>query len=281
MSPIGKVFVVLNLVFSLVVLGVLGGILSKSEEWKAKHDEVSAQYQKDKDKWAQEKSELETRIRDKERENAALDTAKRDLEVQFNAARGERDQALNDLRQAQNNVRELQADVRSFVSTQEQLQSANQALVAENQRLIEERNAAADAQRAAEEDAARARSEIARQNDRIAQLQSQIDALAAERGDLSAQIEAAIQAGFDISKVRAFPEIHAVVENVNHDLGIVVLSVGRDDGVTKGMKFHVYGGEYKGEVIVDDIYPDNCAARIVPNSSGRMIAVMDKATTRL
>lgn len=281
MSPIGKVFVVLNLVFSLVVLGVLGGILSKSEEWKKAHSTVKAEFETAQTKWTEESSDLRSQISNHERDKASLTTMKNDLDLQVKALQQERDQAQTDMNVAQNNLREVQADMRVFATNQTELQNANAQLVSDSNSAIEARNAATDAQLAAEADSARARSENERLSDTVAQLKSQIEALEAERGDLSAQIEAAVQAGFDISKVRAFPKIDGVVEKVNQDLGLAILSVGRDDGVTRGMKFYVFGAQFKGECIVDDIYPDHSAARIVPNSSGRSFSAMDKATTRL
>ena len=84
----------------------------------------------------------------------------------------------------------------------------------------------------------------------------------------------------DVAKVAAAPQIDGVVKHVNRDLNLVVLSVGADDGVKRGTKFEVYANNtYKGQVVVDDVYPDNCAARIVRGADA--IAVMDKATTRL
>jgi hypothetical protein len=82
--------------------------------------------------------------------------------------------------------------------------------------------------------------------------------------------------------VRAAPQIDGVVQNVNHELNLVVLSVGGDDGVRRGTTFEIYDeNSYKGRVVVDDVYPDNCAARILPEYQRGQISVMDKATTRL
>ena len=281
MSSIGKVFVVLNLVFSLVILGVVGAILSQGQKYRTEFERVSAEYEDAQTKFDEEKGKLLADIQAHERDKTGLNENLNNKTVEVSTLTKEVEQAKADLRTAQQNLSNLESNVRAMTSNQGELQTNNKELSESNAQMISERNDAVDAQRAAEEDAARARAEVARLEATVGELRDQIDRLTAERGDLSAQIEAAVQAGFDISKVRAFPKIDGVVQSVNNDLGIVVLSVGRDDGVSRGAVFHVFNGQYKGKVIVEDVFPDNCSARIVPNSKGLAINVMDRATTRI
>lgn len=281
MSSIGKVFVVLNLVFSLVILGVVGAILSQSAKYREMYEKLDSEHKSALAKHEEERTNLQQKIDGHERDKLGMSTKLSNNEVEIRTLTAERDQAKVDLDAAQQNVSKLEGDLRTFTTTQGELQSHNKQLVDSNGEMIQQRNDAVDAQRAAEEDAARARAEVARLTDSIDQLRKQIEALQAETGDLNAQIEAAVQAGFDISKVRAFPKIDGRVQSVNTSLGIVVLSVGRDDGVSRGAEFHIYGAEYKGKVIVEDVFPDNCSARIVPNSKGLSIQPMDRATTRI
>lgn len=281
MSAIGKLFVVLNLLFSLVILGVLGGILAKSEEYKTKFEgEVKAR-EADNTQHAQLASELNAQIKghmaDKGQLTNQLDAAKVENES-LTRENASLKQSNDELR---NSVSGIQSDYAKFTASLTEALAHNKDLEGQNGQLIEAKNAAVDAQRAAEEEAARAKSDIARLNDSVKQLSAQIDELEKTRGDLNAQLQAAAQMGFDLSKVRAQPQIDGLVQKVNQDLGLVVLSVGADDGVTRGTKFEIYsGGVYKGQVVVDDVYPDNSAARITRQGSAA-IAASDKATTRL
>lgn len=284
MSSIGKIFVVLNLVFSLVILGVVGSILSKSNDYRKNYDaEVAARAADNSAKDAEIdmlKQDVKTLNGDKlqnQERITALTTTVASLE-------GDKTKLNADLDTLRGDLSKLQSDYQKFTSTLESLRSHNEALVKENGEMRDAKVAAEGKQVAAEQDLARANAAIESLNAEVAGLKDQIDALQSANGEAAAQIEAAIQAGFDISKVRAQPQLDGIVQSVNPALQIVVLSVGADVGVTRGMKFAIYGGgQYKGEVVVNDVYPDNCSARILPNVRGTQasIAANDKATTRL
>jgi len=76
------------------------------------------------------------------------------------------------------------------------------------------------------------------------------------------------------------PAIDCVVTKVNREPGYVILSVGRDEKVHKGMRFILSrDGKYVGEVQVDSVYPKiSSAAFVTPNMAPE---VGDEAATRL
>lgn len=281
MSPIGKLFVVLNLVFSLVILGVLGAILTKSEEYRTKYEDVQKELDTEKASWEQERSDLSAEIEGHKRDKVGLQEKINNLEVAGSNLKSDNESLRVDNQQLRDDVSKLQADYQKFTSSLTEVQTHNKDLASENADLINQRNEAANARRAAEEAAARLEAQVSSLTSQVEQLKRQIDDIAAMNSDLEAQIEAAVQLGFDIAKVRAAPQIDGVIQNVNRELGLVVLSVGADDGVQRGTTFEVYslGEGYKGKVVVDDVYPDNAAARIVRENG--TISVMDRATTRL
>ncbi len=282
MSPIGKIFVVLNFVFSLVVLGVIGAILAKSDEYKKKFEGEQTAHTATKKSSAEELDKRDAEIKMVKEDNVKLNTEKGNLTVSLNTASNDLKSAKVDNEQLRGTVEKMQADYGSFTSTLSELKNNNAQLVTKNEELINKANSAVDAQRAAQEDKARADAQVKTLMDTVAQLKSQIEELEGAKSDLSAQLEAAVQAGFDVAKVAASPQIDGVVQSVNPELGLVVLSVGGDDGVKRGTKFEVFSNsQYKGQVVVDDVYPDNSAARIVRQVSGTAITANDKATTRL
>lgn len=281
MSPIGKLFIVLNFVFSLVILGVLGGILSKSEEFKVKWEEVTATFTAAEEGWDQERSDLVSQMEGHKRDKAQMQERLNNVEVVKNNLQSDNESLTVDNQQLRDDISKLQADYQKFTASLGEVQNHNRDLVSRNQELMVERTNAVDARDAAQQDSARLQAQVDAMTAQLNQMRADIDQLTAARDDLSAQIEAAVQSGFDVAKVRAAPQIDGVVEHVNRDLGLVVLSVGADDGVTRGVSFEIYrpGEGYLGKVVVDDVYPDNSAARIV-RENGR-ITVQDKATTRL
>lgn len=77
------------------------------------------------------------------------------------------------------------------------------------------------------------------------------------------------------------PALDAVVEGVDMDDGIVIISVGAEHGVEKELKFFLYrGDEYVGRVEVDRILPTKSAARIIERMTATGIYPGDRARTR-
>ena len=93
-------------------------------------------------------------------------------------------------------------------------------------------------------------------------------------------IQMATSKGVKFTDLVGVPKIDAVVAAVKD--GIVVLSVGRDDGVEVGYEFDVYQGEtYIGKVRVENVLDDMAGASILYTNENRTIQTGHKASTRL
>ena len=76
------------------------------------------------------------------------------------------------------------------------------------------------------------------------------------------------------------PFIDGVVEAVNDDDELVVLSVGRDQKTLEGYEMFVHrGGEYIGKLKVIRVYDDLSGARVLYTQPGKAIKVGDRVTT--
>lgn len=85
----------------------------------------------------------------------------------------------------------------------------------------------------------------------------------------------------DAYEKRMAPAIQANVTNVNAKLKYVMLSAGREDRVTKGLRFFIYRKKsYIGEVQVDTVYPVVSSASIVHVCPRMNIEKGDSSTTR-
>jgi predicted RNase H-like nuclease (RuvC/YqgF family) len=281
MSSIGKVFVVLNLVFSLVILGVVGAILSKSEEYRLLYTDEQTAHLKTRTDAEQLQSDLQADNNSKGAEIARLQDDLSNMDAQNKNLQRENETLTVDNQNLRDAVDKLQASYTAFTTQFTEINASKDALVASNADLTAQRAAAEDAKNAAEADKLRLEATVETQNKKIEELGAQIEELSGMNNDLNAQLEAASQMGFDLAKVRALPKIDGVVRHVNRDMELVVLSVGADDGVVRGAKFEIYGENYKGQVVIDDVYPDNSSGRIVREAPGETISVMDSATTRL
>lgn len=76
------------------------------------------------------------------------------------------------------------------------------------------------------------------------------------------------------------PAIAGKVVAVDTKLNIVVLSVGRTDGVKPGTTFTIHRGKtYVGRVVVDDVQKDHCAGYSKAELQAKTIEVGDGART--
>jgi hypothetical protein len=78
------------------------------------------------------------------------------------------------------------------------------------------------------------------------------------------------------------PPIDALVEEVDADLKLVVLSVGKQDEVKEGFEFTVYREDkFVGKVRVHKVYENLAGARVLFTATGGDIRQGDRATTRI
>jgi septal ring factor EnvC (AmiA/AmiB activator) len=282
MSTISKVFTVLNLVFSLVVVGTIGSMLSHTEDWRAKHA-------KEVEERAKQVDDLNKKIESANGDRNNYEAKNRDLTNQLADARSEltnatatADQLRNDNSQLRGSVDGIQASLKAVETQLGDVEARNKALM---EAETAHRATAATAEKDkldAQDDRARIEGELKRANDDIAAKEKQIAELDATLGNLRAEREALVKMGMDIDKLvgGAIPQIPAKVSAVGE--GFVVLSVGQNEGVQIGYPFDVYRGDrYVGRVLVEHVLPDSATARITMKNGDLAFQAGDAATTRL
>lgn len=281
MSTISKVFTVLNLVFSLIMVGTVGSILSKSEDFKKKYDDEVVAHAKtvtdkdaviaaatgDKSNFESQNRTLSNQLADMRSELGTAQSAHTALNGTFEKLKNDYTALSNDLAALQKHTTDTDARNKELMESEAAARTA--AAQAEKDKL--------DAQ----DDRARIEGDLKRANEDIAAKEAQIVALNGENGNLQAERAALVSAGIDIPALvgNAVPEINGKVSAVGP--GFVVLSVGATEKVSVGTPFHVYrGNEYVGRVIVENVLPDSSTARVTLASGAKFMAG-DTATTRL
>ena len=281
MSAIGKTFIVLNLVFSLVIVGAAASYLSKADDFKKLYDEEKLAHENDTAAAEQTESELRAQNSTLQTEWDEKQSKIEDLELakgNLTDSNKSKDVANQQLRDSVDKIKNTLDDFRQNMSD---LNNRNSALTDENAALRTASLDAKEKQRGAEEDLLRKEGELARANERVNDLELASAGLEKERGHLASLLKVAQSKGFDISSLVAMKKINASVVEVDNKLGFVVLSVGKDDEVVKGWTFQVYRDEqYLGEVEIDEVYEKYSAARI-KFKVGPGFEVHDSATTVL
>lgn len=283
MSPIGKIFLLINFALSVAFLFWASTALGKSAETKAALERERDGYKAERDGLQTDKSALATQLNAEkgakerlalEKDQAASDALrnKEDLDAQKRANE-----------QLRADVAKIQSTLGDYNQTIQSLESAKDAAVAEARNLERERDTAKDDAGASDTAKRSAEEALRTANLNIADLEKR---LKSTRDDL-AKLDTKYQnlrsiANVAESEVSGQNDIEGKVVKVDYSLapGLVALNVGSNAGVARGYTFEVFsGGTYKGTVKVETVHPDMCSALVTFQKSE--IRAGDSAATRL
>jgi predicted RNase H-like nuclease (RuvC/YqgF family) len=283
MSPIGKIFLLINFALSVAFLFWASTALGKSAETKAALEADLNKVRTERDGLQKDKSDLAAQLN-------AEKGAKERLTIEKDQAAGEALRNKEDLDAQKRANEQLRADIAKiqetlggYNQTIQALESAKDAAVAEARNLERERDTAkgeasdaVEAQRNAEEALRTANANIADLEKRIKATRGDLAALQTKYENLRAM------ANIPESDVAAQAAIDATVVKVDYSLkpGLVAISAGSNQGVKKGYTFDIYsGGTYKGRVQVETVHPDMCSALVTLQRAE--IRAGDSAATQL
>lgn len=281
MSPIGRIFIVLNLILSAAFLGWAANALEKTESYK---DQIAAEKQAHADAVAAKEGELsalQVNLND-------VTEQQRQFREQRDATQAEADRLktqldefkrANDTMQASlTKIESTLGDYNNSISqlTQQKDAATERAHEAERARdaAQAEKDAAVMAQRDAEEATNNA-------NLLIGDLEGEKMALAEKVESLETRFQVAMKvAGLKASDIMAQPAIEALVLDVKSDLKLVILNKGKKDEVKVGYVFDIYrGSQYKGQVRIQDVQEGISSGLILHQKDS--IGRGDSATTAL
>jgi predicted nuclease with TOPRIM domain len=283
MSPIGRVFVVVNLVLSAAFLGWAGAVLAKSDEFKTKFENEQDAHAKSRQELQDEVNRARTDRDEAQRTLGQVRSEKSSLEAERDRLQRDLDDQKSQNAQLRAAVDQINGKLGDFQQTITQLQSRTAELERDKDTLRTERENAVNAQLAAENERANAQEEQRRLEERIASLEETTTTLTKERDKLSFQLEALLErTKLSVQDLVAQPYIEGRVFEVSDDPPFVALSVGSDQEVKIGYSFEVFDGKtWKGQVVVDSVEPKFCTARIKSRNPAARIAKGDRVATRL
>ena len=281
MSVVAKILIVLNLVLAVVFLGASASFLGQKESWKTKYETDTAEL-KDKN------ANLTTQVAEKEGLFRQQESAAMNYKNERDTLAAKIEQAEVDLQQFRDNYNKLNADNNRLSETYknalaqiDQLrQDLSNANTAKDSALAEAR-ANTDTANNAVTEQKRLESELMDAQDQIAGLEKKIVALSKELETAGVMLQAYKDKFGVISELVSAPALTAKVSAVDEKLNIVVLSIGKDEGVKPGYEFTVYRGDkYVGKVVVDDVAKDHCSGYSKKELQQGPIQVGDDARTR-
>ena len=244
MSLLSKLFVILVFVIALIKLGIDVTLFAQKVDWKDKFiKEVNYHYA------TQQIKNAEIAARDMEVENqrqfmAILSDRINTLDTE-NSGKAARINELNRQLDAANTLAsKYEADMQVFVRQLE----VQLAQIQELTTKIEESRVKL-AKSVAELQYARQLAERLQQD--LGQLEEKHVEMARDKKHLEEKMNAIAQAGGNVN-VAPKKALEAKVTAVANEIGLVVISIGKDDGVLEGDEFTVYrGGDFVAKIVID------------------------------
>jgi len=293
MSALAKVFVVFVFVLSVAFFGTSATLFKTRMDWKTAY--LQLQKEVFGDPKAKEEGDKAGKLGQL---TAHIGTLKSQIDEDVKTIQNlkfTQDQQAKDLQRLTGEVNEEKGKVEMAQNAAKAANLTNQQLAkdlaTEKQRLTEKDdliNKTKTDLDTAVADAAEARKERDRLRIDLEKAQTDLGVARTEYKDSSEKVQSlellvkAYEVKYPAIKSPLLPAIDAMVNAVDLDEKLVVLSVGRDDNVQTGFEFTVYrGDEYIGKVQVIKVYPNLAGARIVVLKDGAQIQRGDKASTRL
>jgi hypothetical protein len=282
MSSIGKIFVVLNLVLSLFVVGAAGALLRKTDATRtdierANQATVAVQAQLDEANAAfsaRERELTESKQRLQE-EKDDLDVARQNLERANQKLDLDNQQLRDDVTKINGRLEALESSYTTTLQRSQELADKNDELRTEAFNAKEAQRQAELAKRDLTDQIAAAKAEASGALEQLASAQE-------SNKTNEALLDVAVSSGFEPTTVMAMPRIEAMVAEVDPDYGFVILDKGKRDDVKRGFTFEVYrGGTYLGRVKVDETFDNYSTASIQLKAPDASMQRFDKASTYL
>jgi hypothetical protein len=284
MDLIGKIFIVVILIMSIVFMSLSLMVYATHRNWRdlVENTEASAakplglrqQLRTQKDTNAQLQQEMENLQRTLQLERAArqqalavLETRSNRQEVELTAKteelatlRRQHDQAVTTMELAQTNLAALKEEVDGL------------------RKLVRQTQADRDSQL----------SQVITMRDRLNQLEGAERRLEERNRQLTKEVaeSARVLQRYGLNRTTPLhdvpPKLDGEIKMV-HSNDLVELSLGSDDGLRQGHELDVYrsGGAYLGRVKVIETDPDDSVARIIPEFRQGVIRKGDFVATRL
>ncbi|HUS58216.1 MAG TPA: hypothetical protein VM141_06170 [Planctomycetota bacterium] len=288
MSTLSKAFVVVNLLLGVAFLAVSSVNFAQQQDWRARHDE---NVKKGNDLLQAAESvnkQLHTIVTDRTEKIATLQAAIGNQNVAFEASQREIARLKADQATLSSNLREL-------TDSYKKMQLTDTARQDELKEVKAQLDRAQGALEIAEKGKTAAQDELLKLGEQNSDLKRQIDNLAHKIQEQTVQItsneriiDAYLKAYPSLAQLKIKdgatvpPPIDAKVEDVDDNIGIVVLSVGAEQKVENGFTFYVYrDSDYIALVEVTKVHAQKSIATINQEMSKSRIQSGDSATTRI
>ncbi|MCC6669958.1 MAG: hypothetical protein IT458_02775 [Planctomycetes bacterium] len=282
MSPIGRVFIVLNLVLAGTFVGFAGTFLQKHTNWQTQYNQLKENTDKEKVALNQLIQQKDTELGTAQREVTRLDSLQRQTQNSLDEARRTNEGLEKQVSDLTGDIKSLNSSYATVASKVEKASDDSAKAIQMALAAEEEKNKALNAKVDLEAKLAEANAKISGQEKSIADLNGSLATLQGEVRQRDILIQVA-KTRMPSIFTDAQPDIAGRVENVDAlgNLVTIMLTDGQKD-CQPGHRLALYNDRaYLGEAVVTDVKGEFAFARITAKPANASVKQGDRAKTNL
>ena len=287
MSALAKVFVVFVFLLSILFFGTSATLYLTREDWATNYENYRTAV-------TAEVAKLAERVDQLKGERDTLDDALRLVSEDELAKAGQIKTLQIELDGKNAQITKISTQRDESILAKTAVDNVNETLIASNTTLTtqlreahDNRDTAIDAQKVANAEKFRMKRDLDATTTELHEARVEHSALDDKYNSLELAY-GAVEKKLGKDGIEAIlsglvsPPIDALVEEVDANLSLVVLSVGSQDEVKEGAEFTIYREDkFVGKVRVNKVYENLAGARVLFTAEGADIKQGDRATTRI
>jgi len=283
MSNIAKSFIVINFVLSVLFLGFAATLLSQKWDYRQMYLETAYRYEIQNQKLEEKLKESDTRL--KSLNETIVEAKKTTKEVKEENIRlnKENDELKRKNQEYTTNLASIGADIKEINNRLDKKESQISELEAAKNRQKEIAEEAIKAKEEAQDEQQRMEIQLSNLQGEMADKEKQLQRLEKEMLEARQIIRTVREAGVNIpSLVKKTKPLDGTIIAVSNEVPLVMISLGTDESVEKGYQFTVYrGSQFIGQIVVEEVYKDMSAARVIKEMTVKSVQKGDSITTRI
>ncbi len=286
MSVFSKIFIVINLFLTLGLVGVMGTLLSQKADYKAKYTEFHKGMRNKRAELRDKQAEFKEQLESLQAEEQSVDAKIKELDSSVASAAATRQKNESDLNSKKKQAGELRTKKRKTDKAYADLDREVKDLMGELSRASSGRSNAVGRRKMANSGLKSVKDVKQDLSDTLATLQRNYKKLGERKKRAQFYITQAKHKHDipveQIARLRLIPDLQGVVARNSPDVELCIISLGKNDGVYKGLIFRVSrGNQYVGLVKVKDVFPNMCSARYLLETffPGQTIKAKDTVLT--
>ncbi len=281
MSTVSKILVVVVLVLAVIFCGIQLALFAQRANWRALYEKATETSRTEKAQFQAQIADLNARI-------STLSTERETFKAENDNLAGQVTNLTQDIQEEKSRATKqeklAQEKEESLATLQNKVDDMIKEISALNEKMRRDAQDLLETRREHERVVNQLTALRDKNNDLLIKLKSTQRELEAAKSDvdkLSFSLKKyAEKFGETIVEVKPKAPVRAQILAVNNEVGVVMLSVGKDDNVDSGDEFIVHrGDQYLCKIKVVNVYADSCVARIIAETLVAQSAVVNIGDT--